>query len=307
MSKYPISKEFFPFSCFTLPISKPFLFLAEKGMRTPGFLFRDKQLAVTRHQITTRDEQTIEAFLLCPKTLCDPAPCLVYYHGGGFVLKAAGSHYRLAMEYAKNAGCKVLFVNYRLCPKYPFPVPQQDCFDAYLWLCENAEKLGIDKKRIGVGGDSAGGLLAVSTALFARDSELSVQPIMQMLVYPYLDGRNASESAKKYVDTPMWNSSKSKLIAPLTNPGEKVTDRRLVSPVEADLKNLPCAYVETAEFDCLHDDGVLYCDRLRELGIEAELLETKNTMHGFDIMLKAPITKAAVKSRIDFLKRKFHP
>ena len=78
------------------------------------------------------------------------------------------------------------------------------------------------------------------------------------------------------------------------------------SPVEAEsFEGLPQAYIETAEFDCLHDDGILYAEKLREAGIDVVLNETKGTMHGFDIMQKAPTTKAAVAARIDYMRRMF--
>ena len=303
MAKYAISKEFFPFSCFTPPISRQFLAMAVPHMKPPRALWRDSALEVTRHNIPV-DGGQIEAILLSPKTLAAPSPCLLYFHGGGFVLEAASYHYRNAMRYAKEAGCKVLFVNYRLAPQHPHPVFFEDCYASLCWVCDNAQTLGIDCAHIGVGGDSAGSTLAVGVCMMARDRGHWVRLRLQMLPYPFLDARNSSESCRKYTDTPMWNSTLSDRIAPLTLASRDHPSYIYYSPVEAtSMDGLPPAYIETAEFDCLHDDGILYAARLREAGIAVELNETKGTMHGFDIVTKAPTSLAAMERRIAFVRR----
>lgn len=305
MSKYPISKEFFPFSCFAPPISEKFLAMAVPNMKTPKFIYKDKEIETIRLEVKSYDGETIEAFLMSPKDIGENAPCLVYLHGGGFVLSAAGYHYKNAMRYAKEVGCKVLFVNYRLAPQNPHPVFFEDCYTAFCWAYENAEVFGIDKARFGIGGDSAGSTLAVGVCMMARDRKHPVKFAFQMLPYPFLDARNNSESCKKYTDTPMWNSTLSDRIAPMTKVDKSRPDYIYYSPVEAEsFENLPPTYIETAEFDCLHDDGILYAEKLHEAGIEVVLNETKGTMHGFDIMQNASATKAALEARIRFMKEK---
>ncbi len=304
MSKYPISKEFFPFSHFKPPISEKFLAMAVSNMKTPKFIFKDKELDLVRYEVESYDTEKIEVFLMSPKALGKNSPCLVYLHGGGFVLAAAGYHYKNAMSYAKKVGCKVLFVNYRLAPKHPHPVFFEDCYAAFCWAYDNAETLGIDNTRMGIGGDSAGSTLAVGICMMARDRKHPVKFLFQMLPYPFLDARNNSESCKKYTDTPMWNSTLSNRIAPMTKVDKSRTDYVYYSPVEAEnFAGLPPAYIETAEFDCLHDDGILYSEKLRSAGIDVTLNETKGTMHGFDIMQKVSITKSALAARISFMKK----
>jgi len=306
MSKYAIKREFFPFSHFTPPISEEFLAKAVPHMKTPGFIHRDKELAVTRHEIKSYDGAAIECFLISPKSMTGSAPCLIYIHGGGFVLPAAGYHYRNAMRYAKETACRVVFVNYRLAPAHRHPVFFEDCYAAMCWVYDNAEPLKIDRFRIGIGGDSAGSTLAVGVCMMARDRKHTVKILFQMLPYPYLDARGNSESCKKYTDTPMWNSSLSDRIGPMTKADRKDPNYVYYSPVEADcFDGLPPAYIEPAEFDCLHDDGILYAARLREAGIDVELNETKGTMHGFDIVQKASTAKAAVAARINYMRRMF--
>lgn len=304
MIKYPIKREFFPWNLFAPPINQKFLAMSVPHMRPPKFLWRDKELDVTTHGIISYDGERITCFVLSPKCLPEKAPCLIYLHGGGFVLEAAGYHYRNAMRYAKEAGCRVVFPLYRLAPQHPFPTFFEDCYAAFCWAYDHAEKMGIDIGRIGIGGDSAGSTLAVGVCLMARERNHPVVFRFQMLPYPFLDGRNTSESCKRFTDTPMWNSSLSERIGPMTKVGKNDPNYIWYSPVEAEsFEGLPPAYIETAEFDCLHDDGILYADLLKKAGIEVTLNETKGTMHGFDIATKAPTTLAAMEQRIAFMKR----
>ena len=304
MGKYRIKREFFPFSHFTPPISQKFLSVSVPHMKPPRFLWRDKALDVTVHDIAAFDGEKIPCFVLSPKYLPEKAPCLMYFHGGGFVLEAAGYHYRNAIRYAKEVGCRVVFPLYRLAPRHPFPAFFEDCYAAFAWAYSHAGELGIDVDHMGIGGDSAGAALAVGVCMMARQRSHPVKFRFQMLPYPFLDARNDSRSAKRFTDTPMWNSALSDRIGPMTRVDKNDPNYVWYSPVEADsFEGLPPAYIETAEFDCLHDDGILYARLLRHAGIEVALNETEGTMHGFDIVTKAPTTLAAMERRIAFMKR----
>lgn len=304
--KYNISKEFFPFSHFKPPISKKFLSFVVPHMKVPKYIFKDKELDVSKHLIESFDKENIEIILMSLKNVKENTPCLIYIHGGGFVLPAAGYHYKNAMIYSKEVGCKVVFVNYRLAPKNPHPIFFEDCYRALCWTYDNALKLGINKSKIGIGGDSAGSALSVGVCMMVKDRKHPIKLAFQMLPYPYLDARNNSESCKKYTDTPMWNSKLSSKIEPMTKVDKNNPNYKYYSPVESSsFEGLPMAYIETAEFDCLHDDGILYSKKLKESGIKVVLNETKGTMHGFDIKQKSKITKAALLSRIEFMKKAF--
>ena len=304
MKKYPISREFFPWNLFAPPISEKFLALAVPHMKPPRFLWQDQAMRVTSQEITSYDGEKINCFVISPRNLPDKAPCLLYFHGGGFVLEAAGYHYRNAMRYAKEVGCKVVFPQYRLAPKHPHPVFFEDCYAAMCWAYEQVEELGIDRSRMGIGGDSAGSTLAAGVCLMAQERQHPVKFQFQMLPYPFLDARNCSDSCRRFTDTPMWNSTLSHRIGPMTKVDQTKPDYVWYSPVEAEsFAEFPPAYIETAEFDCLHDDGILYAGRLREAGIDVTLNETRGTMHGFDIAVKAPTTLAAMEQRIAFMKR----
>ncbi len=303
MGKYPISRELRPFDSFRPPVSRPFLALARAFMGEPGFLRRDSTLSVTRVHVL-RGGGDAELLLIRPSELPSPAPCIFYVHGGGFVFKAARYHYLLAARYARECGCVTAFVQYRLAPAHPFPEPLEDCFGAYMHLLENAAELGIDAGRIGVAGDSAGAALAVGTAMRLRDSGIRPGPRFQMLPYPFLDAGNDSDSARKYTDTPMWNSRLSAKVTRYTRPDRSSPLYKYYSPLAAeDLSALPPAYMEAAEFDCLHDDAAAYAERLLRAGVPAELHEIKGTMHGFDIVQSSSAAQRCAEERIRFMKK----
>ena len=227
------------------------------------------------------------------------------YHGGGFFFEGAGYHYHNTKAYALSVPCKVLFVQYRLAPKHPFPIPAEDSYEALKWAYENSEKLGISKEKIALGGDSAGACLTAAVTQMARDRNLGINIRFQLLIYPFVDQSMSSESNRKFTDTPMWNSTLSKQMAGGYVQNPNVENFVYASPIEGNCENLPKAYIETAEFVCLHDDGIHYAEKLRGEGIAVELNETKGTMHGFDIVQKAPTTKAAVAARVDYMSRMF--
>ena len=308
MSKYSINKEFSPFSHFAPPIrnAKMAGWMGSK-MKPPGWVVknRDGEITITKENIKSYDGANVSIFVITPYQLKVDAPCLVYYHGGGFFFEGAGYHYKLAKQYALECGCRVMFVQYRLAPKHPHPIPAEDCYAALRWTFENAEQLKIDKQRIAVGGDSAGGALAAAVCQMARDRGTDM-PRFQLLVYPVTDRRMNYDSCRKFTDTPMWNAKLSVKMWQGYVQNENTSDIAYASPMEADrFDGLPSAYVETAEFDCLHDEGIAYAHALKNAGVDVILNETRGTMHGFDIMQKAQTTKTALAARIAFMKKVF--
>lgn len=249
----------------------------------------------------------IDVSVITPKTNDDSMlPALVYFHGGAFAMQAANHHKWLAYEYAQKTPCKVFFVDYRLLPKATFPIGLEDCYSAYLWVCENHKSLGVDGNRIAVGGDSAGGALAAGVCLLARDRNKPM-PFFQMLVYPVTDERQASNSMKEFTNTPLWNSQLNakmwKMYLKKGVPGKK----EYASPAEATtLENMPPSYIEVAEFDCLRDEGIVYAEMLRDNGVQVTLHQTKRTIHGFEIAQENDIVLESVSVRIENLKNAFN-
>lgn len=304
--KYLINKEFSPYSRFIPPVQNVKIAgWMGSMMKPPRWIWKDHEMSVKRELIKSYDGAEIEILIFEPYEIEEPAPCLVYYHGGGFFFGGAGYHYKLAKQYALDISCKVVFVQYRLAPKDPHPTPVKDCYAALKWTFENANKLSVDKAKIAVGGDSAGGALAAAVCQMARDRRTNM-PCFQLLVYPVTDRRMQTESCRKYTDTPMWNSKLSAKMWQGYVQSENAPDIAYASPMEAtSFVGLPNAYIETAEFDCLHDEGIAYAKALRAANVSVELNETKGTMHGFDIVEKAPTTKATVAERIKYMQRMF--
>ena len=304
--KYKISKDFFPFSHFKPPIINGKLLCRVGALMPPSrSLFRDPALSVTKRHIQSYDGKEIELLILSPKEEKTEMPCLVYYHGGGFIFSASFHHYDIARIYAKGAQCKLIFVQYRLAPKHPHPTPSEDCYAALRWVFENAEALGVDAQRIAVGGDSAGGALAAAVCHMARDRGTPL-PCFQLLVYPVTDRRMQTESNRIFTDTPMWSSKYSKKMWRAYTPDDNAADLAYASPMEArSFTGLPPAYVETADIDCLRDEGLAYADALCAAGVEVARYSTVGTIHGFDIVKKSTVTKAAIEKRIAFMRERF--
>ncbi|OAB27033.1 alpha/beta hydrolase [Paenibacillus macquariensis subsp. defensor] len=307
MSKYNIHSDFDIFAKRTLPLNPLLLPILNKLIaRSVNKHKSANGMNVTKEVISGYKDGKVELTIFEPKGIQKNAPCLIYIHGGAFVLKGAPSHIHLVCEYASKTPCKVIFVDYRLAPKYAFPYGVEDCYAAFEWVCEHADVLGIDNNRIAIGGDSAGGALAAAVTLMARERK-APRICFQMLLYPVTDERQITESIKKYTDTPMWNSVLNEKMWKLYLKNGVDGNREYASPMEASsFENLPDAYVEIAEFDCLRDEGIHYAESLQKSGIQVELYQTKGTIHGYDVAVKSEIVKQSVERRIEALKIAFH-
>lgn len=304
-TQYPIHPDFKKYENFNPPLNRFILPIIQKMM---GLLIKQEKSTSdinVLHLTIPVNNGSIRSILYSPIDISLNAPCLIYYHGGGFVLPAAPQHFSLVKEYAKRASCKVLFVNYRLAPKYPFPIPAEDCFNAYKWLLNHANEYLIDLNRIAVAGDSAGGELASVVCLMAMDSNIDV-PCSQMLIYPVTAYALETPSVQEFIDTPLCNSKDLKKYEQFYVQDEKAGKWEYMSPLDANtLDRMPPTYIETAEFDCLRDCGILYAEKLISLGVPTELHNTKGTIHGFDIELQSSIVKTCIDYRVDFLLRNF--
>lgn len=250
--------------------------------------------------------------LNCKVEIFEPAavkkklPCLIYVHGGGFSYKASAYHKKLAYTYAMKAGCRVYFPDYHLTPKYPYPAAYDDVLALYRWIMENAEEFGIDEEKMGIAGDSAGAAIA---ALICNryEKEKLKQPCIQMLVYPVTDVEMRTDSMKKFSDTPLWNSKNNKRMWFYYCKNLKGKDIHDASPMHSRFPRIiPDTYIETAEYDCLHDEGMIYGKRLREAGANVVINETRGTIHGYDSAIHTQIAIRNIEKRILFLKKEFH-
>lgn len=263
----------------------------------------DLRIKKSKKRIHTYDGKTIGVTIYEPKNLnSEKAPAILYLHGGGFMIKEAALHHKVSCDYAYGAKAKVFFVHYRLAPKYSFPYPAEDCYSALLWLYRNATRLGVDKKRIAVAGDSAGGCLAAALTHMSRDR--SGPPIcFQMLIYPALDHRQKTSSIKMFFDAPGWNSLLNKQMWKIYLRNGHFGMLSYASPaVSENFKGLPPAYIEPQEFDCLRDEALEYAKKLTEHGVVVEVNLLKGTFHAFDLLQYKTIVKKAMAKRISVLR-----
>lgn len=209
-------------------------------------------------------------------------PALVYFHGGGFVFGNLDTHDAVCRALAKESGAVVISVDYRLSPEHKFPAAVEDAHTATLWAADNAERMGIDARRIAVGGDSAGGNLATVIAMRCRDAG-GPALASQVLLYPVTDfssfeTRSYRELGEGYFLTRAamhWFADHYLASADLKRHPE-------VSPLLApDLSGLPPALVITAEFDPLRDEGEAYAQRLQEAGVPVTVTRYPGMIHAF--------------------------
>lgn len=305
MAKYNLDPQYKILTHFKLPLWKWPAVPLQAGMRLWPVLSDDK-VQVTTERIPGPDGNKIKVYVMRPRGLNGSVPCFFYIHGGGFYFPSAPYHYSFAKEYAWRAGCVVVYPDYRLAPKHPYPAAAEDCWAAYRWTVENAAKLGIDTSRIAVGGDSAGGDLAAVMTLMARDRNAAAKPMFQLLIYPVTDRRMGTASAKAYRDVPVWNAALSEKMWAYYLPELPTEHIEYASPMEAkSFEGLPEAYVEVAEFDSLRDEGKAYADALEQAGVKVTRYETHGTPHGFEFISGAPMTKATVRHRAEILKEAF--
>lgn len=304
MSNYPLHPELKKLSKLSAPNSVAMLPVINGFLSLPLWK-RVKGVKSKAGRCKSYDGYGVPFRVFTPKDAGGPLPCLVYFHGGGFAIKASPHHYHLAQLYAKMGRCKVVFVDYRLARKHPFPTPAEDCFAAYRYVLDHADEFGIRRDKIAVGGDSAGGALAAACCLMARDRGVTM-PCFQLLIYPVTDRRMQTNSMAAFPDTPMWNAEKNKSMWELYLREEADDQLPYASPMEAaSFACLPRAYVETAEFDCLRDEGAAYAVALRKAGVPVEIFMTKGTVHGYDFLTKTEPVKIALDRRYIALQRAF--
>ena len=210
----------------------------------------------------------------------DPLPVLVWLHGGGWTVGDLSTSDPSAAELANASGIVVANVDYRLAPEHPFPTPLEDCYTAVQWVVDHAGDLGVNQRRLAVGGDSAGGNLAAAVCLLAK--QLSGPDIrFQLLVYPVTDGRMSYPSFRENGEGYLLTAGTMEWFW-ANYLGDADPQDPLASPLYAeDLEGLPPALVITAEFDPLRDEGEAYAQRLKQAGVLAHASRYDGQIHGF--------------------------
>lgn len=271
-----------------------------------------KNLNISTHKIDSTNGHKLKVIEISKKGLADNAPALVYFHGGAFFLTYAGLHLDNAQMYAEQANCKVFMVDYRLSTKAPFPAALDDSQAALEWVHGKAKQLGVDKEKIIVIGDSAGGGLAASVAQLTHDRNKNrsekINLLAQFLLYPVCDCETKTASATEFTDTPLWTTNNNKVMwevylrgSEYKKGGEHIPT--YASPVHRqDLSGLPPAYIEPTEFDPLRDEAINYAEALQKAAVEVTLVEAKAAVHGYEFVDCETTTKYR-KIRMDALNK----
>jgi len=208
-------------------------------------------------------------------------PALVYFHGGGWVIGDLESHDQACRALANAARCIVVAVDYRLAPEHKFPAAVEDAIAATRWIADHARSLGIDARRLAVGGDSAGGNLAAVVSLDARD-RAGPPLVFQLLVYPGTDMRMNRPSHLRHADQlPLRRTTMHWFVGHYLRDTSDEADWR-ASPLRAgSFRNLPPALVVTAGFDPLCDEGEAYVQALSGAGVPVSHERFGGQIHGF--------------------------
>ena len=258
------------------------------------------------HKILPVGEEGVLVRIYKPKNAKnDSLPVVVYYHGGGWVIADLDTYEATPMALAEKANALVISVAYRQAPEHKFPTAHEDSFNAYKWIVENTAEIGGDPDRIATAGESAGGNLAVSVALMARDRGVKL-PVHIVSVYPIADGDIDSPSYEKYANAVPLNRDFMKWFFDQYVPNWSTNNDPLINLIDADLSGLPATTIINAEIDPLENEGEVLADKMKAAGIDVERKVYKGVTHEF-FGMSAVLDQAveAQKLAVDRLNKSF--
>lgn len=258
--------------------------------RPPHIATQDRTIPVPGHDVPVR--------VYRPTDSGGPLPCIVYMHGGGFMLGDPESSDTSAWGLCDGVQAVVISVDYRLTPEHPYPAAFDDCFGVLRWLSEHAAEIGGDPARLAVSGESAGGNLAAALALAARDRGGPALRACAM-VYPCTGEEATLPSYVEYKDGPSLTTPRMVMYTDTYCSGDKHRRDPYASPAyAADFSNLPPTFVHSAECDPIRDDGRHYAAKIAQAGGNVTYREAKRMLHGF---LRARVTGAGARAEHEAL------
>jgi acetyl esterase/lipase len=248
----------------------------------------------------------VSLLVISPPAAGGPFPGLFHTHGGGMVMGNNRTGLETMIGWVTDPGLVIVSVEYRLAPEHPFPAGVEDCYAGLAWTAGHAAELGIDPRRLVVGGASAGGGLAAACSLMARDRG---GPALagQMLIYPMLDDRPGPGSAQELDGEGIWDSGSNAAAWAMLLGDRRGRDG--VSPYAApararDLSGLPPAYLELGSVETLRDEDLSYAQRIWAAGGNAELHVWPGGFHAFDLIApETALARAALEVRLAWLRR----
>jgi triacylglycerol lipase len=248
--------------------------------------------------------------IYAPEKRSAALPCIYHMHGGGFVTGSAAQFEPMHRRLAAELGCVIVSADYRLAPEHRFPAAIDDCYAGLRWLFDHAAEWGVDAGRIGVMGESAGGGLAASLALMARDKG-EFPLAFQHLIYPMLDDRTClRKEPRPFVGEYIWTASSNHFAwSALLGHAPGGTD---VSPYAAaaraaSLQDLPPTFIAVGALDLFVEEDIDYARRLIDAGVPVELHIYPGAFHGFDLAPEAAISVRARRTSLEALRRTLPP
>ncbi len=230
-------------------------------------------------------------------------PGLVYMHGGGWTLFSIDTHDRVMREYAARAGCCVIGIDYALSPERKFPVALEQVVDVVGWLAENSDELGVDARRLAIGGDSAGANLSVATCLVRRAGR--AEPPLRAMVLNYgAFAAHCSEIACRRYGGPDYMLGCEEMAGYWRNymRGDQDAENPLVCPLIATLKGLPPAFLAIAECDILAEQSIEMGRRLQAAGVPMRSVVYRGASHSFiEAMSAAAVSNKALADASQWL------
>ena len=245
-----------------------------------------------------------------PRRAAAPTAALLYIHGGGFMVGSLDTEHASAALLARALGIVVVSVDYRLAPENPYPAGLEDCYAAWCWLHDNADRLGVDANRVAVFGQSAGGGLSAALALLVRDRKAPPM-CFQFLGIPELDDRLQTASMRAFTDTPLWSRPNAVIswnayLGDAYQAGGADVPAYAAPARATDVRGLPPAYISAMEFDPLRDEALLYGLKLLEAGVAVEIHAFPGTFHGSSLVSQAAVSRRQEREMLEVLRRALH-
>ncbi len=302
-----------------LQVLMPRIDIAEvaHARKTEAALIANMRLPDHRHGVETTDSTvarpdgthlTIRGYRPSTRRR-GPLPMLLFIHGGSFVTGGLNTEDTRCEIYAAEAECVVFAVDYRLAPEDPFPAGLDDCVTALAHLRDQSKAFDIDNSRVAVGGLSAGGALASGTAI--RSSEDGHPALaLQMLLFPVLDARLTTHTARHCCDTPVLTSDTLRdmwrmYLGPRWSPGQASYPIHSSPAHEPDLSLSPPTYLCTAGNDPLRDEALEHAQRLMRAGVQVDLRLYARGFHSFDSFHSTRLGQDAIRDQVEALRAAF--